>query len=192
MVQPAQGSITTDTMQCILQSHSHTQVTKVHLYSNNQRTINNYKQTSNTICNIEPLKSTSKHESNFSEKWHRIQILNSVPKKMATEFKIWIRCQNFWHRIQIYTCFWIRCQNFWHRIQNLNSVAKIFGTEFKIWIRCHFSEKSNWTIHWCFGFHSEHLSAFDGAICDARWKISSPYLAHSYHGSTINMYVLLL
>jgi hypothetical protein len=37
-----------------------------------------------------------------------------------------------------------------------------------------------------------HLSAFDEAICDARWKISSPYLAHSYHGSTINMYVLLL
>ena len=83
-LQPAQGSITTDTMQCILQSHSHTSMTKVHLYSNNQLTINNYKQTSNTICKIEPLKSTSNHESNFSEKWPQIQILNLWPKNLAT------------------------------------------------------------------------------------------------------------
>ena len=83
-LQPAQGSITTDTMQCILQSHSHTPVTKVHLYSNNQLTINNYKQTSNTICKIEPLKSTSNHESNFSGKWQQIQILNLLPKILAT------------------------------------------------------------------------------------------------------------
>ena len=38
----------------------------------------------------------------------------------------------------------------------------------------------------------EYFSAVNETICDARWKISSPYLAHSYHGSTINIYVVLL